>query len=40
MIAAARLRSEYGADRDEIAFLASVFGLTGQSKHNLINVPK
>jgi hypothetical protein len=28
----------YGTDRDMIAFLASVFGLTGENKRNLINV--
>jgi hypothetical protein len=29
-----------GTDRDTIAFLASVFGLTAESKRNLINVPE
>jgi hypothetical protein len=28
----------YGTDPDLIAFLASVFGLTGEIKRNLINV--
>ena len=29
-----------GTDRDTIAFLASVFELTGENKRNLINVLK
>ena len=32
------VQPQYGTDRYMIAFLASVFGLTGESKHNLINV--
>src|ERR1700738_572094 len=31
---------KYSTDRDEIAFSASVFGLTGESKRNLINMLK
>jgi hypothetical protein len=31
---------QYSTNRDTVAFLASVFGLTGENKRNLINVLK
>src|SRR3981081_3087957 len=32
------VQPQYGTNRDTVAFLASVFGLTGENKRNLISV--